>query len=89
MGHSLEVLPAADQEARGVYGEKVFMYRAVLLEGKLDLGPEFSDYVWVHRDEAVEYLQPEEFLYLHQVFGGDSPTDTGKGAARLLEEHQA
>ena len=89
MGHQLVVFDEAGQSAAESYGEKVFLYRAVLLAGKLDLGSEYSDYAWVHRDEAVEYLDADEFTYLHQVFGGDSATDGGKSAAQLLADHTA
>ena len=71
---------------RGTWCVQEFIYRGILITGKIELGSEYEDFVWVHRDEAVEYLDADDFLYLHQVMGGDSPTEDGKGRGRLLQE---
>lgn len=89
MGHQLEVFDDATQQSTGAYGAKVFYYRGVILEGKMELDAAYSDYVWVHRDEAVDYLSTDDFLYLHQVFGGDSDVVGYQSAQQLVDARQS
>jgi hypothetical protein len=79
VGHWLRAYPPEEAAAKGCYGERVFVYRAELLEGRFRMPHQreggagdcpYDDFHWLTRDETEAYLERPLFKYLHQVAGG-------------------
>jgi len=90
IGHFLSAYPPHKAEELQCYGERVFFYRAEILQGRLRLpeagappreGCPYSDFQWLTRDESEALLPRPLFKYLHQVMGGGAGEEAARGAA--------
>ena len=89
VGHVLRVNPPDVQAATGVYGAKVFIYRAEIIAGRFRLpttaptASRFSDFGWYSRDEAEAVLDRPLWKYLHQVMGSGAGEELAREEAWL------
>jgi hypothetical protein len=90
VGHWLRAYPPEEAAARGCYGERVFVYRAELLEGRFRMpslregggeGCAYDDFHWLTRDETEAYLERALFKYVHQVAGAGAGEEFARNAA--------
>jgi len=87
VGHRFVVHTAEAAAAAGSYGEKRFLYRAEILNGRMRPradGP-YADYAWVTRDEAEGLLPREEWKYVRQVMGVGPAEEATRSAAWLAK----
>lgn len=54
IGVRLEVFSPEQQSALRCFGRKVFVFRADILDGRVELGAEYNDYQWLTRVEALK-----------------------------------
>ena len=51
--------PASVKQTTGVFGSKIFFYKAQLLNGRRYTPSASSDYQWLGRQELAQFLEPE------------------------------